>query len=228
MVPAGHVVPATATDFLSFLGPTNRARFLAGSTRSTFPAGTIVTSAESEPIAFLLECGLARAYWSLADGRQTTIAILRSRELVGATTLTGLSPTSFVQLLTESTLISLNLEAVRELAATELEVASAMSKVLAMRLLDAIQMVAVCSLGNIRQRVAYDLLNRASESEFFIGRLDVRATHEELADSVGSSREVMSRALRGLRMEGIVETAPGIVRVLDPTRLAAIVRPLVI
>jgi CRP/FNR family transcriptional regulator len=171
---------------------------------------------------------LARAYWSLADGRQTTVAILRSNELVGGTTLTGLAPSSFVQLLTASTLISLDLEAVRDLAASELEVATAISRVIAMRLLDAVQLIAVCSLGNIRQRVAYDLLNRASQSEFFVGRLDVKATQEELADSVGSSREVMSRALRGLRMEGIVETAPGIIRVLDPARLASIVRPFVI
>jgi hypothetical protein len=39
---------------------------------------------------------------------------------------------------------------------------------------------------------------------------------------------VMSRALRDLRAEGIVETAPGLIRVLDPERLAAIVRTFVI
>lgn len=227
MVLARQPLPPVATDFLSLLGPINRGRFLAGSTRSTHPAGTIFARPDGPPIALLLACGLARAYWSLANGKQATVAIVRSDELVGATTLTGLDPSSYIQLLTESTVISLDLETVRELAATELEVATAVSKAMAMRLRDAAQLVAVCSLGNIRQRVAYDLLNRASQSEFFVGRLNVRTTHEELADSVGSSREVVSRALRSLRMEGIVETAPGTVSVVDPARLAAIVRPFV-
>jgi CRP-like cAMP-binding protein len=57
-----------------------------------------------------------------------------------------------------------------------------------------------------------------------VGRLDVSATHTELADSIGSSREVVGRALTGLRFEGIVETTPGLVRVSDPIRLAGIVR----
>jgi CRP-like cAMP-binding protein len=61
-----------------------------------------------------------------------------------------------------------------------------------------------------------------------VGRLEVRATQADLADSIGSSREVMSRALRDLREEGIVETAPGVIRVVNPADLAAIVRAFVI
>jgi hypothetical protein len=39
---------------------------------------------------------------------------------------------------------------------------------------------------------------------------------------------VVSRALRDLRVARIVETAPGVIRVIDPIRLAAIVRAFVI
>ena len=45
---------------------------------------------------------------------------------------------------------------------------------------------------------------------------------------IGSSREVVSRTLKGLRADGVVETAPGITRVLEPARLAEIVRTVVI
>ena len=55
-----------------------------------------------------------------------------------------------------------------------------------------------------------------------------RQTHADLADSIGSSREVVSRALRRLRTLEIVETAPGLVRVTDPERLVAVVRAFVI
>ncbi len=98
----------------------------------------------------------------------------------------------------------------------------------ASRVRDAYRLIAVRSLGNIRERVAYDLLDRAAQSQLVVGRLEVIATQADLADSIGSSREVMSRALRDMRAEGIVETAPGLIRVLDPERLAAIVRAFVI
>jgi CRP/FNR family transcriptional regulator len=116
----------------------------------------------------------------------------------------------------------------RTLAETEIEVAAAINAHLVMRVRQAYRLIAIRSLGNIRERVAYDLLDRASRSQLEGGRLEVFATQDDLADSIGSSREVMSRALRDLRVMGIVETAPGVIRILDPERLAGIVRTFVI
>lgn len=179
-------------------------------------------------MTYLVESGLGRAFWSLPDGRQTTVAIVRPKELVGATVSLGFTPWLFMQTITESTLVTLDTKVVRALAATELEMSTAISLDLAMRIRDSYRLIAVRSLGNIRERVAYDLLDRAAQSQLVVGRLEVTATQADLADSIGSSREVMSRALRDLRAEGIVETAPGLIRVLDPERLAAIVRAFVI
>jgi CRP-like cAMP-binding protein len=133
-----------------------------------------------------------------------------------------------MQVLTESELTILDIARMRRLAAEEIEVSAAISTHLAMRVRDAYRLIAVRSLGNIRERVAYDLLDRAAQSQLVVGRLEVRATQADLADSIGSSREVMSRALRDLREEGIVETAPGVIRVVNPADLAAIVRAFVI
>jgi DNA-binding IscR family transcriptional regulator len=83
-------------------------------------------------------------------------------------------------------------------------------------------------LGNIRERVAFDLLERAFQSQVAVGRLEALVTHADLAASIGSSREVVSRTLSNLRTERIIETAPGLIRVLDPIRLEAIVRAFVI
>jgi CRP/FNR family cyclic AMP-dependent transcriptional regulator len=179
-------------------------------------------------MTYLVESGLGRAFWSLPDGRQTTVAIVRPNELVGATVSLGHTPWLFMQFITESTVVALDTDVVRTLAATELEMSAAISLDLAMRIRDAYRLIAVRSLGNIRERVAYDLLDRSAQSQLVVGRLEVTATQADLADSIGSSREVMSRALRDLRAEGIVETAPGLIRVLDPDRLAAIVRAFVI
>jgi CRP/FNR family cyclic AMP-dependent transcriptional regulator len=225
---AKSAAPSTTVDFMSLLSPANRLRLVHGSKRVTYPAGTIALRPGGPTGAYLIEDGLARAFWSLADGRQTTVAIVRAGELVGAIATLGYAPWIFMQLVTESTLTLLVPETLRDLAATQLDVSAAMSRHFALRARDAYRLIAVRSLGNIRERMAYDLLDRAAQSQLVVGRLEVIATQADLADSIGSSREVMSRALRDLRGEGILETAPGVIRVLDPARLAAIVRAFVI
>jgi CRP-like cAMP-binding protein len=215
-------------DFLSLLSEANRRRLLEGSTRTAFPAGTVAFNPEGPPTAFLLERGLARAYCSVPDGRQATVTFFHAHDLIGGITLISRAPRIHVQAVVDSTMATLDVEMVRDLALTETEVTIAIAKHLAARIRSDFQLIAVRSLGNIRERVAYDLLDRACRTQLAVGRLEVRATHSDLADSIGSSREVVSRALRDLRVGGIVETAPGMVRVIDPMRLAAIVRSFVI
>src|SRR5450759_1272864 len=221
-------MPPGSLDFLSLVTEANRGRLLAGSTQGTFPPGSIVIRPDGPPAAYLLETGRARTYGNVPDGRQATMAFTHPTELVGVTSITGEPPWLFLQVITESRMTILDINAVRKLAATDVEVSTAVGAHLLRRLREAYRLIAVRTLGNIKERVAYDLLDRAAQSQLVVGRLEVRATQADLADSVGSSREVMSRALRELRVEGIVETAPGAIRVLDPTRLAAIVRAFVI
>ena len=221
-------MPPGSVDFLSLVSEASRGRLLAGSKQATFRPGSIVIRPDGPPAAYLLETGLARTYWTVPDGRQATMAFTHPTELVGVSSITGERPWLFLQVITESTMTILDIEAVRTLAATEVDVSTAVATHLLRRLREAYRLIAVRTLGTIKERVAYDLLDRAAQSQLVVGRLEVRATQADLADSVGSSREVMSRALRDLRVEGIVETAPGAIRVLDPTRLAATVRTFVI
>ena len=229
-VRSGHCDPLTSKsiDFMSLLSPVNRQRLLEGSTQATYPAGTVVLHPNDPPTVYLMVRGLARSFWSLPDGRQATVAFLRSAELIGAPMAAGQASWMFAQVVTESTLTILDRETVSHLAATDLEVSSAIATHLAKRVRDAYRLVALSTLGTIRERLAYDLLERACQAQLGGGRLEARSTHADLADSIGSSREVMSRALRDLREEGIVETAPGLIRILNPTALAAIARAFVI
>jgi CRP/FNR family transcriptional regulator len=216
----------SSLDFLSLLSASNRRRLLEGSTPVVYPAGTIVVTPDGPPLAFVIEGGLARCYWSVPDGRQATITFLLPKELVCPTFVGGHS--CFIQAIGETTVTNIDPETLRKLAATERDVAAAMSAHLAMRVRNAYRLIAVRSLGSIRERVAYDLLDRASQSQLIVGRLEVKATQADIADSIGSSREVISRALTSLRARGIVETAPGVVRILAPTFLASIISTFVI
>jgi CRP-like cAMP-binding protein len=129
-----------------------------------------------------------------------------------------------VQVVVESSLTTLDMANVRGLVSTEIEILGAVAIQLSSRLRHSTRLIAIRTLGNIRERLAYDLLERAMRSQLSVGRLDVSATHTELAQSIGTSREVVSRALSSLRAIEIVDTAPGMVRVVDPIRLAGIVR----
>lgn len=214
-------------DFLSLLSEGNRRRFLDGSTRVVYGPGTVIFHPASQHRAFLLERGLARGYTTVPDGRQATITYFHSRDLVGGTSIVSHPPPIYVQIVAKSTMLTLQLEKVRRLAATENEVLAAVATHLAARVRSAYTLIAVRTLGDIRQRLAYDLLDRACRSQLAVGRLEARATHVDLADSIGSAREVVGRNLSRLRDEGFIETAPGLVRVIDPLRLAGIVRAFV-
>jgi CRP/FNR family transcriptional regulator len=211
-------------DFLSLLSEANRRRVLENSTKTDYPAGAIAYHPESPPRAFLLDRGLVRAYAGVPDGRQATIAFYHSKELIGATSIVSRPPRVIVQVVVKSTLMTLDLQKTRALASTEAQVATAIAVHLAAFARNGARLIAVRSLGDIKQRLAYDLLDRACQAQLEVGRLECRATHAELADSIGSAREVVGRTLGRLRVEGIVENAPGLVRVVDPLRLAGIVR----
>jgi CRP-like cAMP-binding protein len=211
-------------DFLSLLGADNRRRFLEGSVQAVYPAGAHVFHPDSPPKTFLIDRGLVRAYTTVPDGRQATVGFRHARELVGGTMTVSHAPNLLAQVVVESSLTTLDMANVRRLVSTEIEILGAVATQLAARLRHSTRLIAIRTLGNIRERLAYDLLERAMRSQLSVGRLEVSATHTELAQSIGSSREVVSRAVSGLRAMEIVDTAPGMVRVIDPIRLAGIVR----
>ena len=73
----------------------------------------------------------------------------------------------------------------------------------------------------MRQRVAAHLLDLASTQRHPHDRLVARVSQQDLADAVGSVREVVARVLRDFRVAGIVATAADTVVILDAARLHA-------
>lgn len=221
-------------DLLALLSDANRRRLLENSREQVYPAGAVAFGAGGTNRAFLLKRGLARTYWTVADGREATTAFIYPGNLVGARSLVPGTPIMqgaalvFVQVVVDSTLTILDVPTVRGVVTQEIEVVTAIATYLAARVRYDLRLIAVRSLGNVPERLAFDLLERACRAQLTGGQLTMRTTHADLAASIGSSREVVSRVLRGLRAERIVETAPGMVRVLDPARLAEMVRTFVI
>jgi CRP/FNR family transcriptional regulator len=70
----------------------------------------------------------------------------------------------------------------------------------------------------VRQPLPGQVLDLAGERQRGAGRF-APVSQQELADAVGTVREVVARALRELRDAGLVETTRGGVLVVDPAGL---------
>lgn len=207
-------------DFLSLLSEPNKRRVLAGSMRSVYPAGTLLFREGDPARVLLVEHGLVRVFRTVPDGRQATVAFVRTSEILGASMVVKDPPWVCAQIVIDSTITDLDVKTLRHVASTQIQVMTAVAMQLAVLVRNAHRLVALRSLGNIGQRLAYDLLERACQSQLAMGRLEARVTQTDLAASIGSSREVVSRAMKGLRASGIIKTAPGVIRVVDPAQLA--------
>lgn len=214
-------------DLLGLLSEEARKRLLLGSHSVVLPAGTVTYDPPQQAVADVVESGLVRVFVSSADGRQASFAYVHGRAFYGAPTIVGVAMPTGAHTLTETTLTRLDPRHVAALFEEDLEVAKALAFVMASRIAQAARLVTVRSLGSVRERLAYDLLERASEQQLRGGTSSFYVTHEELAESIGTAREVISRTVAVLRREGVVHAGHGLVEVRDVERLAAIVEGLV-
>jgi CRP/FNR family transcriptional regulator len=128
-----------------------------------------------------------------------------------------------VQAVSDSVILELDAATLLETAAGDGRVGVQLTLEVAERLYDMYATLASNTFGTMRERVARHLLDLSSQSQED-GVLAAPVTQQALADGVGTVREVVARILRDFRAAGIVATTPGRISILDPTRLAAIVR----
>jgi len=213
------VVTAMAGSFLGRLPPVLVAELLAGGLRSEYPSGTTIYRQGAAPRTLLVVHGLLRVYMSSPDGREVTIRYARGCDVLGTAVLVGGPADVGVQTLASSTLYRIDAEVLAAAAHRDGRVAWALAEELNRRLYENLQQTAVNAFGSVRQRVALHLLDLASAQQDPGGALVARVSQQELAEAVGSVREVVARVLRDLRLAGLVATGPDGVHVLDPAGL---------
>jgi CRP/FNR family transcriptional regulator len=103
-------------------------------------------------------------------------------------------------------------------------VAEALLRELADRALTYIHEITGSAFATVRERVARHLLDLAAMESRTAGgaqrALQVTVRQRQLADSVGTVREVVVRVLRDLRDAGVIRTHPDHIEILDPIRLS--------
>jgi CRP/FNR family transcriptional regulator, cyclic AMP receptor protein len=214
-----ETVDAMAGSFLGKLPVEVVDRLLAEGERTDYPAGSTIYREGATPRAVLVIQGLLRVYMTSAEGRQVTVRYARDADVLGIAVLVGGPVNVAVQTLAPSSLFRINPRTLTQAARQDVRVAWAVAEELNRRLYETLQQTAINTFGSVRQRVAAHLLDLASSQQRPQGRLVARVSQQELADAVGSVREVVARVLRDLRLAGIVATAPDHVVILDATRL---------
>lgn len=192
---------------------------LAAGDRTGYPAGSTIYREGAAPRTMLVVDGLVRVYMRSPEGRQVTVRYARAGDVLGIAVLVGGPADVCVQTLAESGLFRIDTARLTAAARADARVAWALAEELNRRLYESLQQTAINAFGSVRQRVAAHLLDLASAQQRPQGQLVARASQQELADAVGSVREVVARVLRDLRLAGLVATAPDRVDILDPAGL---------
>jgi len=183
-----------------------------------------VIAAQGLPRVVVLVTGNMRVFVTSPDGRQLTVRYVRPGALVGTRArLAGQAVSIKAQALTEATYIELDLATWDELRKNSTSFNHALTGELTRRLDDVYRAFAMSSFGTIRERLAAHLLDAAEPT--FNGSMVAPLTHRELAEALGTAREVVSRALRELQGEAVLGTERGGVEITNLRALIDVAGP---
>jgi CRP/FNR family transcriptional regulator len=186
-----------------------------------YPAGSIYAAWHDHAWAALVYSGLLREYLPTPEGRQVTMRYVGPGDLVGYPSSGSALLRAELEAVEASELLHLDLPRMERLARRQPELSSALADELANLLRHAYRTLVGIAFAPVRSRVARDLLERAARVEAPRCGTRVRVTQQALANATGSVREVVARALRELRLHGVIETDQSGITILKVEALIA-------
>jgi CRP/FNR family transcriptional regulator, cyclic AMP receptor protein len=186
-----------------------------------YPRGSVSLPAGEGGQPAVVLSGLLRYFLATPGGRQITIRYVGVGDLVGTVTPLGPGLGTTYQAIEPSVLLHLDRERMRAVGRKRPEFGWELLEEVAMRLRYAYGTLAATAFTTVRSRVARDLMERAVVTGRAQRGLVLPVTQQALADATGSVREVVARAVRELRHEGVIATQAAAITILDPDALAA-------
>jgi CRP-like cAMP-binding protein len=166
--------------------------------------------------------GLVRVFVIAPDGREATLRYCRRGSLMGTATIFSPVPSVAGQkALVPSRILVMRPAIVRSLAETDARVALALLRETSDRTQAYITMAGGQVLSSLRQRIAAHLLEMANVPDAGGPELIVAGGQQQIADAVGTVREVVVRILRDFREAGLVRTTRHGTIIADPIGLEA-------
>ncbi|MGF1647066.1 MAG: Crp/Fnr family transcriptional regulator [Kineosporiaceae bacterium] len=215
------------SEILRDLDRRERASIAARAPMRALPRGSLVWSpARGAEVLYIVKSGRVRLVRSAPDGRTLTLAVLGPGALFGQLRLLGQDMgRSSAEALDDVVLCSMNEVEVRSMLLSDVRIAARITEGLGRRLAEVEQRLADALLKTAPQRVAATLTvlavsGPASPRLAGAPGREVRLTHAQLADLVGTTRETTTKVLGDLQDRGAVTLRRGRIVVLDVDALS--------
>lgn len=197
-------------------------RLVAGSVKKIACAGGTPLVARGDLVtgAYLVEKGALRVYYVSTEGREGTLYWVEPGQsciLALNCMFSRLAYPAWVESEGETEVSIVPGDVYRRLFAAEPAIQSFTFEVLSGRLFELMALIEETASQGLEARVAAFLIRRAK------GGTTVAATQEQIARHLATSREVVSRVLRGLVARRLVATTQGRIDLLAPKALRALV-----
>ncbi|NPV81310.1 MAG: Crp/Fnr family transcriptional regulator [Firmicutes bacterium] len=175
---------------------------------------------------FIVKDGAVRIYRLSAGGREKTLAMVSRGDCFGEMSLLDAFPRSAgAQALEDARLIMISREHFLDIMASIPKIALKVIRVLTARLREADQQIEYLSFGDARSRIVstlLDLLRKHSRPGPYGYTIDLKLTHQELANLSGVTRETASRILAELESDGLIQIHEKNIIIIDEKSLRSL------
>lgn len=194
------------------------ATLLRDSVMHHYTQGAVVTHIGDEAVMGLVLRGLLRSFVETPDGWQLTVRYSRRGDLFGLLAIDSRQEMTGIQAIHDSVILAFDGRRVVQMASQDSALAWLLAREAASRLGHAYRELVFQARAPLDARLARELLARAI-SHTPTATPEIVVQQEELAEAIGTAREVIGRTLRRMRQDGLIRTRPGRITLLDPERL---------
>jgi CRP-like cAMP-binding protein len=184
--------------------------------RSFQTGETVCEAKELACSLFLVASGRVQLYRTTRDGRRFVIATLGPGSMFGEDSLLGgEGPDTYAVALEPCTIWVMPSKQALEISSTDAMFGFGLMQAMGQRVVEAENRLEQVAYSTISSRLAALLLDLSGSDPSGI----VRATHQELADMLGTWRETISKTLQDFRRRDLVASGRRQLRLLDIERL---------
>jgi CRP-like cAMP-binding protein len=180
----------------------------------------ILSAGDKGEVLFILKQGKVQLSRLTEDGRRLVTAVLEAGSVFGEMPVLSQSlEDSSAEALEDCTLCAMSRSDVENLILTNPRVALNIVHILARRVSDLEKRLEMQAFQTVTERLAATLLRMAGPGNEVSG-----ASHQQIAETIGASRETVTRALGDLRVQGLIELGRSRILIRDRAGLAGLAR----
>jgi CRP/FNR family cyclic AMP-dependent transcriptional regulator len=185
-----------------------------GGVRCFGPSTVLVTEEDRSDALYIILSGRVKAFGSSVDGREVVYSVLGAGEYFGEMTLDGGPRSASVMTLEPTTCAIVPGADVRDFLANHPDFALHLVKKLIKLARASTQHVKSLALEDVYGRIARLLRTLAKDDGQGVKLVPDKLTQQDIAERVGSSREMVSRVFKPLLEGGYVEMRAGRIALL--------------